>query len=206
MHEGVCHPAAADGHPHSVSRDRPGLSLGPLPARRRDRHHGIAHASLARGRARPRSRRAPAGPGCAGLRAVWALGGRDLPARHPRPVTDGRRHRGAEHRPETTGDPSAGPDGDSHRAGDSRAGGDLLGDSPGYDRRLRGPRTLVSTQLGGAQLLAGHHGDRVSGNLVAMGTAAGADLVRGRPAAELGRVRGSQPDPGHLSVRGHHGG
>ena len=33
---------------------------------------------------RPRRPRAPARIGCAGLRPVWALGGRDIPARHPR--------------------------------------------------------------------------------------------------------------------------
>ena len=50
----------------------------------------------------------------------------------------GRRHGGAEHRSEITGDHTARPDGDRHRAGDRRAGRYLLGDSPGYGRRLRG--------------------------------------------------------------------
>ena len=203
MHEGVCRPAAADGHPDPGAGHRPGVSLGPLSPGRRDRGHASAPGSLARWRDRPRLPGAAAGPGCAGLRAVWALGGRDLPARHPRPVADGRRHGGAEHRPEITGDHSARPDGDRHRAGDRRAGGYLLGDSPRHRRRLRGA-VAGHPWLGDAQLLAGHHGDRVSGNLVALGAAAGADLVRGRSVAESGRVRGSQPDPGHLSVRGHH--
>ena len=86
--------------------------------------------------------------------------------------------------------------GNHHRAGDRAAGGHLLGDSPGYRRRL--PGTLGRHHRPGhAQFLARHHGHDLPGHLVGLGAAAGTGFLHRKPARESGGVHHSQPDSGH---------
>ena len=78
---------------------------------------------------------------------------------------------------------------------DSAARRHLLGDSPGYRRRLRG--TLHRHHRpGNAQLLAGPDGHGLPGNLVGLVATDAADSFHGRPAGKSGGVPHSQPDSG----------
>ena len=110
--------------------------------------------------------------------------------------------RGEDHR-ETAGHHRARRPGHRNRACDCAAGRHLLGDSPGYGRRLPGALHRRH-RPGHAELLAGNYGDDIPGHLVGLGAADGNDSFHGRPAGESGGVPHSQPDSGNGLVGCHH--
>ena len=178
------------------------FSAGPVPAGRRPGPDRVAVRSHEHAD-RPRGVHAHAGIGRAGARAVWTLDGGHPPARHPRQVAVRRLCGGGAHPGQPAGDPAARGDLAGDSAGDCAAGRHLLGDAPGYGRRLRGPHHRRD-RPGHAQLLAGHHGDDLPGNLVGLVAADGVGSVRQGPGREYRHVHHSQPDPGHGAVRDHH--
>ena len=93
--------------------------------------------------------------------------------------------------------------GNRNRAGDRPAGRHLLGDSPGYRRRLRGALHRHH-RPGHAELLAGTDGHDLPGHLVGLGATAGADSFHRRPAGESRGVPHSQPDSGDGHGGRHH--
>ena len=115
--------------------------------------------------------------------AVPALGRRDRAARRPGQVAVAEHagHRAAAGA--AAGHLRARRAGAAGRPGDRAADRHLLGAAPGHGGRL--PRALVLDPVaGGAQLLAGHHGDGVPVDLVGLVARGELRALRRRPAAE----------------------
>ena len=101
------------------------------------------------------------------------------------------------------GHPSAGCHGNRHRARDRAARGHLLGDSPGYGRRLRGAYHRHH-RPGHAELLVGHYGHALPLNLEELVALDAADTFLRRPVGQSRDVPHSQSDSGNGHCCQHH--
>ena len=90
-----------------------------------------------------------------------------------------------------------------HRARDCAAGRHLLGDSPGYGRRLPGAQRRRH-RPGHAELLAGRDVDDLPHHLVGLDAPAGMGSLHRRPAGESLGALLPQPDSGNGLLGCHH--